>query len=59
MLETVVNGSAVFELTKLPKRNGIEPTTPLTGLVTVVYPKLVLAFTRAALACAKVAIADS
>ena len=31
MLETVVKGSAVFELTKLPKRNGIEPTTPSTG----------------------------
>ncbi|MNK67363.1 hypothetical protein D3C87_866960 [compost metagenome] len=59
ILETVVKGSVVLELTKLPKRKGIEPTTPFTGLVTVVYPKFTLAFTKAAFACAKDAIADS
>ena len=55
MSATVVSGLATEGLTKLPTRQGMLPTTPSLGLVTLVYDKLFLALTNWALACASCA----
>ena len=49
----------MLELTKLPTRKGILPTTPFDGLATLVNERFFFALISCALACASVALLDN